>query len=56
MLRQAIRPDYYTRHDAEPTYTTHIRKLVDYETDTVELTFLLRSLYRSSPTSLDVPC
>lgn len=26
MLRQAIRPDYYTRHDAEPTYTTHIRK------------------------------
>ena len=55
MLRQAIRPDYYTKHDSEPAYTTHIRKSVYHETDTGKLTFSLRSLYRSYPTSVDVP-
>lgn len=28
MVRQALRPDYYTRHDPEPAYTIHISKLM----------------------------
>ncbi|KAJ5186109.1 hypothetical protein N7491_006020 [Penicillium cf. griseofulvum] len=30
MLRQAIRPDYYTKHDPEPAYTTHIHHCIDH--------------------------
>ncbi|OGM41674.1 hypothetical protein ABOM_009995 [Aspergillus bombycis] len=32
MVRQALRPDYYTRHDPEPAYTVHISKLIRTKT------------------------
>ncbi|KAK0625823.1 hypothetical protein B0T14DRAFT_405091, partial [Immersiella caudata] len=30
MLRQALRPDYYTKHDPEPYYTMHQHHCLDY--------------------------
>ncbi|OOO06239.1 Protein of unknown function DUF3328 [Aspergillus oryzae] len=30
MVRQALRPDYYTRHDPEPAYTIHINHCLDH--------------------------
>ncbi|GFG19482.1 hypothetical protein IFM5058_10133 [Aspergillus udagawae] len=30
VLRQALRPDYYTRHDPEPAYSIHINHCLDH--------------------------
>ncbi|KAI2787678.1 hypothetical protein POX_f08053 [Penicillium oxalicum] len=30
LLRQALRPDYYTKHDPEPAYTIHIHHCLDH--------------------------
>ncbi|KAH8427286.1 oxidase ustYa family protein [Aspergillus melleus] len=30
LLRQGLRPDYYTKHDDEPAYTIHINHCLDY--------------------------